>query len=700
MKYAPARTVTFLARVRRKIDMKSKHTIFLICATLLQMGICRSQGAQPPQADVDFFEQKIRPVLVEKCHKCHSAQAPKLKGGLSVESREALLKGGETGPAIVPLKPGQSLLIKAIGHGDEETAMPPKEKLPANVLADFEKWVQLGAPFPAARPNVAKETSPAWWEKVAEKDLLPQDRSIAQAVDHYLNDRLAKAKVKPAGAVADVAWIRRAMLDLAGRIPTVDEVKAYVVSRDPKKKEKLVDALIASPGFVRHQSTEMAWLLMDGSGKGTAKSSGKKGGQAGANFDEYVTRTVATNRRWDQVFKDIILADDATDEANGASGFLRDKIKDQDRLVTDVSSRFFGVNISCAQCHDHPLVPTWKQDHYYGMKSFFSRTFENGDFLGERDYGTISFKPNKGESRQVRPMFLGGAPITEPKAIEPNEEQKKAEKKLLDEAKTKKEPLAPPAFSRRAKLIEEGLKAGQEGFFSRSIANQLWNRFFGRGLVMPLDQMHGQNSPSHPELLEWLARDLTKNNYDLRRLIRGLALSDAYARSSRWEHSARPEPALFAAAIPRALTPAQFGVSLHFAAADPEMFKPTLTAEERLKTIERLEKTGQGMSSLFERPGDDFHVGVDEALLFSNGDRIQRELLADGGGRLIKHLAASKDRHAQVEAVVWNILSRPAEPAEIKLFGDYLEKRQDRAVEALQQIAWSLISCAEFRFNH
>ena len=681
--------------------MRLKHRIFQIFAALLQMGILCSHGAQSPEADVDFFEQKIRPVLVEKCYKCHSAQAPKLKGGLSLESREALLTGGETGPAIVLQKPSQSLLIKAIGHGDENTAMPPKEKLTANVIADFEKWVQIGAPFPAPQSTSPKAAGPAWWEKVAEKDLLPPDRTIAQAVDHYLGDRLKKSGVKPAPAVAEAVFVRRVTLDIAGRIPTVDEVKAYLASKDPKKKEKVVDELLASPSFVRHQSTELAWLLLDGTGKGAGKSGGKKGGQASANFDEYVTRTVATNRRWDQVFKDIILADDATAESNGASAFLREKIKDQDRLVTDVSSRFFGVNISCAQCHDHPLVPSWKQDHYYGMKSFFSRTFENGDFLAERDYGTISFKPNKGDgSKAVRPMFLGGPPITEPEMAELNEGQKKEEKKLHDEAKSKKEPLPPPSFSRRAKLIEEGLKAGHEGFFSRSIANQLWNRFFGRGLVVPLDQMHGQNAPSHPELLQWLARDLVKHDYDLRRLIRGLVLSDGYARSSRWSNSVRPDPALFATGIPRALTPAQFGASLQFAATEPDTFKPGLTPEEKQKAIERLEKTGQGMASLFERPADDFQVGVDEALLFSNSDRIQRELLADGGGRLVKHMVTLKDRHAQVEAVVWNVLSRPAELAEIKLLSDYLEKRQERPIAALQQVVWSLMTSTEFRFNH
>ena len=679
--------------------MNLKQTVPLILAAVWLTGFDRSIHAQSSPADTDFFEQKIRPVLVEKCHKCHSAQAPKLKGGLSVESREALLKGGETGPAIDLKNHSQSRLIKAIGHGDEKLAMPPKEKLPAAVIADFEKWVKLGAIFPIARTNVAKSKGPSWWEKVAEKNLLSADRSIAQAVDHYLNDKLKKSGVKSAPPVADAAFIRRITLDIAGRIPTVDEVKSYLASNDPKKKEKRVDELLASAGFARHQTTELAWLLMDGTGKVAGKK-GEKGGQSTRGFDEYIARTVEANRRWDQVFKDIILATDATDEANGASGFLRDKIKDQDRLVVDVSTRFFGVNISCAQCHDHPLVPEWKQDHYYGMKSFFSRTFENGDFLAERDYGTISYKPNKGESRQIKPMFLGNAPITEPETPEPNEEQKKAEKKLIDEAKTKKEPLAAPSFSRRAKLIEEGLKSGQEGFFSRAIANQLWNRFFGRGLVMPLDQLHGQNSPSHPELLQWLSRDLVKHDYDLRRLIRGLVLSDAYARSSRWGTAARPDAALFAAAIPRALTPAQFGASLQLAAADPESFKSAIAAEEKQKTIERLEKTGQGMSSLFERPGDDFQVGVDEALLFSNGDRIQRELLADGGGRLIKHLATMKDRREQVEAVVWNVLSRPAEPVEAKLLEAYLEKRQERTVEALQQILWSLMSGAEFRFNH
>ena len=274
------------------------------------------------------------------------------------------------------------------------------------------------------------------------------------------------------------------------------------------------------------------------------------------------------------------------------------------------------------------------------------------------------------------------------------------EKRLLEETKKNKQPAPAPKFSRRALLPEASLKPGHEGYFARALVNQVWLRLFGHGLVMPVDQMHGQNLPNHPELLQWLARDLVQHDYDVRRLLRGLVLSAAYARSSQWSDGARPDPGLFAVAQPRALTPQQVGASLQFAVTGPDAFKSTAKPEEQAKFIEQVERTGQGWASSLERPGDDFQVGVDEALLFSNNDRIQRELLSLSGDRLLKVLLDLKDNRELATAAVWNVLSRAPEPRELQAITSYLDQRTDRPTEAARQVVWSLLTSTEFRFNH
>src|SRR5262249_19108703 len=149
----------------------------------------------------------------------------------------------------------------------------------------------------------------------------------------------------------------------------------------------------------------------------------------------------------------------------------------------------------------------------------------------------VSFKTVEGKSRDAKLMFLTGAVIDEPPSEEPDDKAKKEEKSRIEELKKKKEPPPPPSYSRRAALVEAALGDEQQAFFAKAIVNQLFNRFLGRGLVMPVDQMHSENPPSHPELLAWLAQDLQSHGFALNRLIRGIVLSDAYARSSQW-HSA------------------------------------------------------------------------------------------------------------------------------------------------------------------
>jgi hypothetical protein len=492
--------------------------------------------------------------------------------------------------------------------------------------------------------------------------------------------------VSPGPRADDANLLRRTMLDLVGRPPTALEAKAYLASQDSAKRQELVKRLMASPAFARQQAAEFnAWLM-----------EGTKG-----DIREYLATAFRENRSWDRMFRELIVGEPNDPRQQGAIRFLAARAKDPDKLTSDTSVLFFGVNVSCAKCHDHPLVADWKQDHYFGMLSFFSRTFDVGEFLGEREYGQVSFKTVEGESRDAKLMFLTGAVVDEPVSPEPDDKAKKEEKKKIEELKKNKEPPPPPSYSRRAALVETALQDSEQAFFSKAIINQLFNRFFGRGLVMPIDQMHSENPPSHPELLAWLARDLQTHGYDLPRLIRGIVLSEAYARSSRWDSaSKRPADSLFAVALVRPLKPWQYGTQLKLAATDCEQFPAEKSAEELDNRVQQLEATGRALGASFELPSTDFQVGVDEALLLSNGEKIAKDLLATGQGSLTESLAKIGDRQAVAEAAIWNVYARPPVDEEVRALADYLSQRADRMDDARRQMVWALLTSSECRFNY
>src|SRR5262249_36941836 len=151
--------------------------------------------------------------------------------------------------------------------------------------------------------------------------------------------------VPAAGQADDANVIRRLTLDLVGRIPTAAETRAYVGSAGADKRVKLVERLMAAPGFVRHQANEFDVMLMDGT-QGSVR--------------DYLARAPQENRPWDRIFREVVLADERDPAQKGASAFLKQRLKDVDKLTNDVSTVFFGVNVSCAKCHDHPLVHDWK----------------------------------------------------------------------------------------------------------------------------------------------------------------------------------------------------------------------------------------------------------------------------------------------------------------------------------------------------
>lgn len=524
-----------------------------------------------------------------------------------------------------------------------------------------------------------------WWDRINPSELAPANAAVEIVIDRYVDDRLAKRNVSPAPEAPPETRLRRLMLDLHGRIPTMAEMDGFLAGDGtPESWRHLVGQLIDAKGFDRFQAHELNWLLMDGQG---------------TDFQKYLDLATAERKGWNVIFRDVITGQADPEQRPGVDHFLRQRLTDPDKMANDVSVRFFGVNISCAQCHDHPYVKDWTQDTYYGMKSFFSRTFDNGGFIAEREYGLVSYKTTANEDKNAGLKFFGGTALAEPASVEPDEDRKKAERAQLEEFKKNKQAPPPAKYSRRARLIEAGLAEDQQHWFARAIVNQVWHRFFGYGLVMPLDQMHGENEPSHPELMQWLARDLAAHDYDLRRLIRGIVSSRTWQRDSLWESGDRPPLNLFAVAHPRPLAPRQYAVSLKFATSSPETFGAEgLAPEEVEKRIENTERSAAGYERWFERPGENFNIAVEEALFLSNSAEVQNQLL-DGGG-LVKTLATLAKPEEQIRLASRSILLREPSADEISLLSGYLAGRSDQPQDALRQLVWAILSSSETRFNY
>ncbi|MBI3855879.1 MAG: DUF1549 domain-containing protein, partial [Planctomycetes bacterium] len=229
---------------------------FALILALLPLGALRAQESDPE--GVEFFEKKIRPVLVDRCYSCHSAEAKKIKGNLWLDSREGVLKGGDLGPSIVPGDSEKSLLIKAIRYLDQDLKMPPKGRLSNDVVADFVAWVKRGAPDPRAKSGTAKsgidlEAGRKWWAfQLPRERPLPEVKAKAwprSPLDRFILAKLEEKGLAPAPAADKRTLIRRAALDLTGLPPKPEEVEAFLADDSPEAFAKVVDRLLALPQY-------------------------------------------------------------------------------------------------------------------------------------------------------------------------------------------------------------------------------------------------------------------------------------------------------------------------------------------------------------------------------------------------------------------------------------------------------------------
>jgi hypothetical protein len=496
--------------------------------------------------------------------------------------------------------------------------------------------------------------------ELARADRFADAPKIAAKIDDFLAKHWQANGIKPAAPADDATFLRRLTLDLAGRIPTREEAVAFAQDHSADKRASAVRRLMEGP--------EYALAL------GRALDDAIQGKYASdPDFLEYLRSSVAEHKPWDTMFREMMLGPWDTKERKRADRFLSRRQRDLEEMTNDAARVFFGVNVSCARCHDHPLVADWTQDHYYGMASFFVRTAEagkgkrNGD-VGEKPVAEIAYVTTKGERRTAKVMFLSG--------------------RTLDAAVKE---------GRREQLVKVALE--EKGFFSKAVANRLWAHLLGRGLVEPLDQMHSANPPSVAGVLEWLADDLVAHGYDLDRLVAGIVSSRVYQLSSASAGEA-PSDKHFAQARLKPLTPQQYLLSLLIATGDGSL-DAARTAEARTKKYRELEGQAGGLAKpgVLDGRGERYQASAGEALFLSNHAEVQK-LLAPAGKNLVARLTAIGDNGTMVETAVWTVLGRAPESEERTYLAGWVAGRKGDRAKACGELVWALMTSAEFRFNH
>ncbi len=371
-------------------------------------------AAQPSGEALRFFELRVRPVLVDHCYKCHADK--KQRGGLRLDSRDALMTGGDQGAAIVPGKPDDSLLLKAVRHEDE-LKMPPSKKLTKEQIADLTQWVKMGAPWPtggASAPVTGKrefqigERERAHWAfQPVQQPAIPavKDRGwVANPIDAFLLAKLEAKGFSPNPPATKRQLIRRVYYDLTGMPPTPREVEEFVADPSPRAYEERIDRLLASPHYGEKWGRH--WLdLVRFAETNSYERDGRK--PNAWRYRDYVIRSFNDDKPYDRFLREQLAGDEMPDGGTDgliATGYYRLGIWDDeptdreqarydglDDIVATTGQVFLGLTVDCARCHDHKIDPIPQKD-YYRLLSFFHNInpYRNG---GPTDEALIEADP-------------------------------------------------------------------------------------------------------------------------------------------------------------------------------------------------------------------------------------------------------------------------------------------------------------------
>ena len=347
-----------------------------------------------------------------------------------------------------------------------------------------------------------------------------EDKSLHRQIDELVDTERVGP---PAPICSDAEFLRRAYLDLVGKIPSTKEAREFLADEAPNKREQLIKRLLKDPHFNRNFMRVLDVMLMERMPEKVVKPD---------TFRTFIRQSLEKEKGLDQLVREILIADGAKKDQRASARFLLDRSAEPHAITRDIGRLLLGINMECAQCHDHPSIDDYYQADYYGIYAFLNRSYlfgnpEKGAVVAEKGEGEASFfSVFIGDApKEMKPHLPGGAHLSDPDLDQSDLYHVKPEEGVR--------PI--PKFSRRSQLAEE-LTSGRYPAFQKNLANRIWAHMLGRGIVHPLDLHHSANPPVHPELLDLLGEALVSLNFDLRQFIQEIALSQTYQRSSEIPH--------------------------------------------------------------------------------------------------------------------------------------------------------------------
>jgi hypothetical protein len=552
------------------------------------------------------------------------------------------------------------------GTGDLE--MSPRSKVTRflAVVATGASLLLLGRIGVAAPGDKAKGQGAKPAVKVPPvSDVRMDQAGLSSYIDKAIAERLKEEGVTASPLASDAEFLRRVYLDITGHIPSAEKAAAFLDDKSPNKRAKLIDELLASEDYGKHLADIWQTLLIPKNSDNRRLNAAPMGQWLEENFNK--------NRPWDQMVHDLITATGAQDK-NGATTFYIANAT-ADKMTDEVTKVFLGVQLQCAQCHNHPFT-AWKQTEYWGMAAFFTKVQTTRPQAAARQ-GTPptvqeTDRPRRGRAglpesaKIVPPKFLGGA---EPSV-------------------TASAPYRP--------VLADWLTTAQNPYFSKAMANRIWGQYLGRGLVNPVDDMNDDNPASHPELLQELANQFAKNGFDVKYLVRAICNSHAYQRSSKPAGgNVDAAPNLYAHMAVKVLTPEQMFDSLGNVLGKPEG-RP---ADGR-RPMGRPGPNGGSRAAFVAFFGIDdtvsvteYQVGIPQALNLMNSPRINNAVQNNAIVR------SSKPPTEVIDGLYLATVARRPTAHERERLTTYV-KKSGEPTQAYADILWALLNSSEFTLNH
>ncbi len=495
----------------------------------------------------------------------------------------------------------------------------------------------------------------------------------AAEIDRLFQQAWQASSVQPSLPATDEEYVRRLYLDLAGRVPAVSEVRAFLDDPNPQKRTALVDALLDSPAFVRHFT--ILWrnaLIPD-----AFDDIGNRRMIPG--FEAWLWTQFSAGVPYDQLVRELLtaplesgsaLGGPALRTANSPLAFYAIRELRPENLATGTARAFLGVRLDCAQCHDHPF-DRWKQGQFWSLAAFYSgfspMDAESGMRMAmtERSDSHSIEIPDKGQT--VQAAFLEG------------------EQPEWSGGRSSREVLA------------DWVTSPRNPWFSRMAANRVWALFMGQGIVHPVDDFSENNPASHPEVLQLLADQLVAHEFDLKFLVRTITASRVYQLSSRQTHPSQADSLHFARAAVRGLTPEQLFDSLAEATGYYQPYRtdsPFVIAAEtpRATFLELFRDEGE---SPLQR-----ETTILQALAMMNGDFVDAATSLENSqtlGSVVDFPLMSDEE--RLETLFLAALSRRPSEAERSALLPYIEQAESASV-ALADVFWALLNSSEFMLNH